>query len=78
MAEPVPLLIRLHVRAAMDGQRPKLGQVDLFAVDAAASAARLDEKVHISCQTSLPSAEDIPPRTIDQQAVENRLYAGEL
>ena len=72
------MLIRLDVRTSANSQCPKLGQVDLFAVDAAGPAARLDEKVHISCQTSLPSAEDIPPRTIDQQAVENRLYAGEL
>ncbi len=73
-------MIRLDVRATADGQKvPSLGQVDLFAVDAASLAAGFDEKLHISNQTSLPSRRRMFRRgTIDQQAIDNGLHAGKL
>ena len=55
----------------------ELRQIDRFAVEAADVAAGFDEKLH-RWQPSLAAAEDVPPRPIDQQAIQHRLHAGEL
>src|SRR5262245_60437933 len=75
VGQPLARGIRLDVGAAAYRQLPKRGQVNCFAIDTADFTAGRDDQQH---GLRPPAAEDVPPRPIDEQAVQHRLHPGKL